>query len=151
MSSDYTAIVILVGVAATLCAAMVSLSYVLGPKRTTAYKQSPYECGVAPLGDARERFPVKFYLVGMLFILFDIEVVFLWSWLTVFKHADLAYQVFSFWAIMVYMALWILGDAYVLRVNAVDWDEATSLDPAKLGEEPEVPARRGLELVPEAR
>jgi len=88
---------------------------------------------VEPVGSARERFPIKFYLVAMLFILFDIEVVFLWSWLTVFKSGDLAFQIFSFWAVMVYMFLWIVGDAYVLRVNAIDWDEATSLDPAKLG------------------
>lgn len=131
---DYIAIVILVGLAAVICGAMVSLSFILGPKKNTPYKQSPYECGVQPLGDARERFPIKFYLVAMLFILFDIEVVFLWSWLSYFKHADLAYQTFSFGAVMVYMILWIIGDAYVLRVNAIDWDEATSLDPAKLGE-----------------
>ncbi|MCW5941519.1 MAG: NADH-quinone oxidoreductase subunit A [Fimbriimonadaceae bacterium] len=151
---DYIAIVILVGLAAVICGAMVSLSFVLGPKNTTPYKQSPYECGVQPLGDARERFPIKFYLVAMLFILFDIEVVFLWSWLTVFKNADLAYQTFSFGAVMVYMVLWIIGDAYVIRVNAIDWDETTSLHPAKLGE-PDPAAlpvtARDLELVGGAR
>lgn len=134
---DYNAIIILCFVAALISGAMVTLSWVLGPKKQTPYKASPYECGVAPLGDARERFPIKFYLVAMLFILFDIEVVFLWSWLTVFKDSDPQFLVFSFWAIMVYMGLWILGDAYVLRVNAIDWDDATSLDPAKLGESTE--------------
>lgn len=151
---DYLAIVVLVGLAAVICGAMVSLSYVLGPRKNTPYKQSPYECGVQPLGDARERFPIKFYLVAMLFILFDIEVVFLWSWLSYFKHADLAYQTFSFGAVMVYMILWIIGDAYVLRVNAIDWDEATSLHPAKLGEADgaTIPApARELELARGAR
>jgi len=127
MNADFTPILILVGVAAVLCAAMVTLSWVLGPKKVTPYKQSAYECGVQPLGDARERFPIKFYLVGIVFILFDIEVVFLWSLLTVFKNAPLDYQIFSFWAVMVYMLLWIIGDAYVLKVNAIDWDEAQSL------------------------
>ncbi|MBS1706979.1 MAG: NADH-quinone oxidoreductase subunit A [Armatimonadetes bacterium] len=138
MNSDFTPILVLVGVAATVCAAMVTLSWVLGPKKVTPYKQAPYECGVAPLGDARERFPIKFYLVAMLFILFDIEVVFLWSWLTVFKNAPVDYQVFSFWAVMIYMVLWVIGDAYVLRVNAIDWDEATSLAPEKLVDSPAI-------------
>lgn len=128
---EFMPIVILLAVAALICAAMVTLSWFLGPKKVTPYKASPYECGVAPSGTARERFPIKFYLVAMLFILFDIEVVFLWSWLTVFKNpgmgspeADLAFQWFSFVAVMIYMALWIIGDAYVLRVDAINWDES---------------------------
>ena len=131
MHADFVPILILVGFAAFLCAAMVPLSWVLGPKKITPYKQSPYECGVEPVGSARERFPIKFYLVAMLFILFDIEVVFLWSWLTVFKTAPLDYQVFSFWVVMVYMLLWIIGDAYVLRVNAIDWDESAFVEVAE--------------------
>ncbi|MFQ3669236.1 MAG: NADH-quinone oxidoreductase subunit A, partial [Fimbriimonadaceae bacterium] len=86
MSGDYLGILILILVAGIVCAAMVTLSYVLGPKKVTPYKQSPYECGVAPYGDARERFPVKFYLVAILFVLFDIEVVFLWGWMTTFVN-----------------------------------------------------------------
>lgn len=147
VSGDYLGILILILVAGILSAAMVTLSYVLGPKKTTPYKQSPYECGVAPYGDARERFPVKFYLVAILFVLFDIEVVFLWGWMTTFVNApDVEYQVFSFLVLMVYMALWILGDAYALRIGAVDWDEATSLAPEKLGETAELePVVGGLE------
>ncbi|MFN3728775.1 MAG: NADH-quinone oxidoreductase subunit A [Fimbriimonadaceae bacterium] len=133
MHGEYLPILILVGLAAVISGAMVTLSWVLGPKRVTPYKASPYECGVAPAGSARERFPIKFYLVAMLFILFDIEVVFLWSWLTVFKNAPNDYLVFSFWVMVVYMVLWIVGDAYALRSNAIDWDEATSLAPEKLG------------------
>ena len=125
MSGEYMPILILVAVAALLCAFMVTGSWLLGPKKVTPYKSSSYECGVTPVGTARERFPIKFYLVAMLFILFDIEVVFLWSWLTVFKTAPLNFQIFSFWAVMVYMALWIIGDAYVLKVGAIDWDDAS--------------------------
>lgn len=139
MSVDFTPVLILAIVAATLCAAMVTLSWVLGPKTLTPFKSAPYECGVAPVGDARERFPIKFYLVGMLFILFDIEVVFLWSWLTTFanpglstRELDLQYMWFSFTAVMIYMVLWIIGDWYVLKVNAIAWEEEEALSAAKL-------------------
>jgi NADH-quinone oxidoreductase subunit A len=137
MLAEYIPLLVLIGVAALLCAAMVTLSWVLGPKKSTPYKSAPYECGVEPVGTARERFPIKFYLVAILFVLFDIEVVFLWSWLTVFNApgVPLDYQIFSGIAVGIYLLLWILGDAYVLKVGAVDWDESTSLAPEKLGEE----------------
>lgn len=132
MLVNYVGILLLIAVAAAVCALMVTGSWLLGPKKVTSYKISPYECGVQPAGSARERFPIKFYLVAIIFILFDIEVVFLWSWLTVFKTASTEFQIFSFGAVMVYMVLWLIGDAYVLRVNAIDWDETTSLAPEKL-------------------
>lgn len=129
---SYIGILVLVALAAIICVAMVSLSWVLGPKKFTPYKSSPYECGVTPVGSARERFPVKFYLVAILFILFDIEVVFLWSWMTVFRDADVSFQLFSFIEMLIYMSTWIMGYIYAVRVGAIDWDETTSLDPAKL-------------------
>ncbi|MDI9638826.1 NADH-quinone oxidoreductase subunit A [Kamptonema cortianum] len=134
--NEFIPILMLMGAAALVCTVMVVGSWVLGPKRITRYKSSPYECGVAPLGDAAERFPIKFYLVAILFVLFDIEVVFLWSWLTVFNApgTSLDYQIFTGIAVLIYMVLWIIGDAYVLRVGAIDWDEATSLAPEKLDE-----------------
>ncbi|MBX3117756.1 MAG: NADH-quinone oxidoreductase subunit A [Fimbriimonadaceae bacterium] len=131
---QYWGIIIAVLLAAGISAAMVTLSWVLGPKKVTPYKSAPYECGVSPAGDANERFPIKFYLVAILFVLFDIEVVFLWGWMTSFKGGGQDYQIFSFAVLMVYMALWVLGDVYALRVGAIDWDEATSLHPAKLGD-----------------
>jgi NADH-quinone oxidoreductase subunit A len=131
MGSEYVPLLILVAFAAIICTAMVTLSWILGPKKSSPYKSAPYECGVEPIGSARERFPIKFYLVGMLFILFDIEVVFLWSWLSVYGTATTDYKVFTFLVLIVYMILWFFGDAYVLRVNAIDWDESTSL--AQLG------------------
>lgn len=141
---SYIGILILVAVAATVCVAMVTLSWVLGPKKVTPYKSSPYECGVAPDGSARERFPVKFYLVAILFILFDIEVVFLWSWMTVYRNSDVSFQLFSFVEMLIYMSTWILGYVYAVRVGAIDWDETASLDPAKL-EDTKLPI---LEKVP---
>ncbi|MBS1722206.1 MAG: NADH-quinone oxidoreductase subunit A [Armatimonadetes bacterium] len=132
MSGDFLPIIVLVCVAALVCAAMVTLSYVLGPKKVTPYKASPYECGVAPLGEANERFPIKFYLIAILFVLFDIEVVFLWSWLTVFKNSTTDFMIFSGIDVAVYLAFWIVGYLYIVKIGALDWDEATSLAPEKL-------------------
>lgn len=133
MQSGYLGIMLLVGVAAVICGAMVTLSWVLGPKKISPYKESPYECGVAPTGDAKERFPIKFYLVAIVFILFEIEVVFLWPWMTVFKASDTAFMVTSFISFCLYMLTFIVGYVYVIRVGAIDWDETTSLQPEKLG------------------
>lgn len=129
----YGGILLLAAVAAVLCGAMVTLSWVLGPKKLTPYKAAPYECGVAPVGDAKERFPIKFYLVAIVFILFDIEVVFLWPWMTVFKSSDTAFMTTSFISFALYMLTFIIGYIYVIRVGAINWDETTSLEPAKLG------------------
>ncbi|MBX3112668.1 MAG: NADH-quinone oxidoreductase subunit A [Fimbriimonadaceae bacterium] len=138
MQNDFVPLLILMVVAAVICTAMVTLSWVLGPKKNTPYKSSPYECGVEPSGNANERFPIKFYLVAILFVMFDIEVVFLWSWLTVFNNpaTDISFKVFSFVEVVVYLSTWIVGYAYVLRVGAIDWDETTSLQPEKLGSTP---------------
>jgi NADH-quinone oxidoreductase subunit A len=124
---SYLGILILIAVAAVICGAMVTLSWVLGPKKVTPYKQSPYECGVAPLGDAKERFPIKFYLVAIVFILFDIEVVFLWAWMTVFAKANTEFVVASGISFLVYMATFIVGYVYVIKVGAIDWDEQTEV------------------------
>jgi NADH-quinone oxidoreductase subunit A len=131
----YWPILLLIALAAVIASAMVTLSWLLGPKKATPYKSAPYECGVEPLGGARERFPIKFYLVAMLFILFDIEVVFLWSWMATYRDwldAGNPAALYSFWAIMVYMFLWFLGDAYVIRSGALKWDDSVTLHPEKL-------------------
>lgn len=111
------------GLAATLCVVFATISWVLGPKRITSYKGSPYECGVAPVGDARERFPIKFYLVAIVFILFDIEVIFLWAWMTVYRHESVEFIKITFFEFLSYMLTWILAYAYVIRVRAIDWEE----------------------------
>lgn len=132
MFGAYVPILMMMGLAVVVCTVMVVGSYLLGPKRITRYKSSPYECGVEPLGSALERVPIKFYMVAILFVLFDIEVVFLWSWLTVFRDAALDFQIFTGLAMLLYFALWIIGDIYVIKIGAIDWDEATSLAPEKL-------------------
>jgi NADH-quinone oxidoreductase subunit A len=133
MQGQYLGILVLVSIAAIICGAMVTLSWLLGPKKRTPYKTSPYECGVAPEGSARERFPIKFYITAIMFILFDIEVVFLWSWMTVYRDASIQFKVFTFFEMLTYMSTWVLGYVYMLRVGAIDWDETVTLDPAKYG------------------
>jgi NADH-quinone oxidoreductase subunit A len=127
VDSGYLGLLVLLAVAAVLSGSMVALSWLLGPKKVTPYKVSPYECGVEPVGDARERFPVKFYLVAILFVLFDIEVVFLWPWMTAFKGGGRDFIIFSFIEVLIYMATWILGFVYAIRVKAIEWDEVISL------------------------
>jgi len=133
---------------------MVILSTLLGPKKSLPYKEAPYECGVMPEGTARERFPIKFYLTAMLFILFDIEVVFLWSWMAVFlgwvESGDPAAS-YSFWAVVLYMFLWFLGDAYVLRTGALKWEESMTLHPEKLGTVAELPLEESEMVHPKER
>ncbi len=125
-------ILVLVLIAAALALVLITISWLLGPKKKSPYKDAPYECGVAPVGDARERFPIKFYVVAIVFILFDIEAVFLWSFYTVFKGSDREFMVFAFWEFLAYMATWILGYCYAIKVKAIDWDDSTTLAPEKL-------------------
>ncbi|MES1147462.1 MAG: NADH-quinone oxidoreductase subunit A [bacterium] len=131
MSNEFLALVTLMVVAAVICTVLVGGTGLLGPRRITPYKDSPYECGVAPSGDANERFPIKFYLVAILFVLFDIEVIFLWGWLSIFAKASRDFQVFSFVEVLVYLSTWILGYVYAIKVGAINWDETTSLAPEK--------------------
>jgi len=130
---EYLGIIVMLAVAAVLSGVFVTISWFLGPKKVMPFKSSPYECGVEPIGDAHERFPIKFYLVAIVFILFDIEVVFLWSWMTVYKNSDTQFVVFSFFEFLTYMATWILGYVYAIKVGAIDWDESATLAPEKLG------------------
>ena len=108
---------------AIVASAIVTLSWILGKRRPTRAKLSPYECGMIPVGDARERFSVKFYLVAMLFILFDVEAVFLYPWAVILR--DL--KVFGFWEMMVYIAIVLVGFFYVWKKGVLDWNRSSLL------------------------
>jgi len=97
--------------------AIVTLSYFIGQHKPNRAKLSPYECGVQPIGDARGRFSVKFYLVAMLFILFDVEAVFLYPWAVVFREGGLA----VFAEMLVFVVVLFLGYAYLWKKGAFDW------------------------------
>jgi NADH-quinone oxidoreductase subunit A len=109
--------------AAVVASAIVTLSWILGKRRPTRAKLSPYECGMIPVGDARERFSVKFYLVAMLFILFDVEAVFLYPWAVILR--DL--KMFGFWEMMVYIAIVLVGFFYVWKKGVLDWNRSSLL------------------------
>jgi NADH-quinone oxidoreductase subunit A len=113
----YLPLLIQVGIAAALAIGMVILSALIGRHRYSRVKMSPYECGMTPVGDARERFSVKFYLVAMLFILFDVEAVFLYPWAVLLKEL----KMFGFWEMMVYIGIVLVGLFYVWNKGVLDW------------------------------
>ena len=96
----------------------VVLSRLFGPRNPTPEKLAPYECGMPAVGDARERLSVKFYLVAMIFLLFDIEVAFLYPWAMALR--DLRWS--GFFQILVFFAILTAGYAYVWKKGALDWD-----------------------------
>ena len=93
------------------------LSSVLGPRKPTPEKEAPYECGMPPVGDARERQSVKFYLVAMIFLLFDIEVAFLYPWAMALRELGWPGLV----QVVLFMALLLAGYVYVWRKGVFDW------------------------------
>jgi NADH-quinone oxidoreductase subunit A len=104
-------------IAMALAAGLLSVSYILGKKVRNRVKDTPYESGMVPTGDARHRFSVKFYLVAMLFILFDIEAIFLFPWVVVYR--DL--KMFGFIEMLVFVVLILSGFFYIWKKGALDW------------------------------
>jgi NADH-quinone oxidoreductase subunit A len=120
----YIPLLIQFGVALGLAVGMVVLSQVLGKHRYTRAKFQPYECGMTPVGDARERFSVKFYLVAMLFILFDVEAVFLYPWAIIFKDY---LKMFGFWEMLVYILIILVGLFYIWKKGVIDWSKTEAI------------------------
>ncbi len=118
---DYLPLLVLLLLGAFIASLLVVLSWFLGPKHLTPEKLMPYECGVNPIGNARERFPVKFYLVAMLFIIFDIETVFLYPWAITFKSKVIS-QGFELTEMIVFIAILFVGYFYVWKKGALDWE-----------------------------
>src|ERR1700687_3764011 len=115
-------IVIMIGLGAGFALFSVALSSLLGPRHPTPEKSAPYECGMPPVGNAREHQSVKFYLVAMIFLLFDIEVAFLYPWAMALR--DLGWNGFA--QVVGFTLLLLAGYVYVWRTGALDWgNEAT--------------------------
>jgi len=124
--TDYLPILLIFIVAGGFAAGNVFISQFIGQRKQTRTKMMPYECGKDPVGSARERFSVKFYLIGMIFILFDIEVIFLVPWAVVFKTLSTpAYglRTLVYVEMMVFVALLLVGYIYVVKKGAFDWGE----------------------------
>jgi NADH-quinone oxidoreductase subunit A len=108
--------------AGALAGALVTLSWLIGYRKPTRAKMSPYECGMTPIGDARERFSVKFYMVAMLFILFDVEAVFLYPWAIILKDLKRMGQgLFGLSEMFVYIGIVLVGYWYIWKKGALDW------------------------------
>ena len=118
----YIPLLMLIGLAIVAGISMIVLSNFLGPRRPTEVKERPYESGMPPLGDAHERFSVKFYLVAMLFILFDIETVFLIPWAVIFMGNGTVSTGFLLVEMLVFLVILFVGYIYVWKRGAFQWD-----------------------------
>ena len=115
---DYLPILILAVLALVVSGVIMLLSSIAGRPRRSQTETSPYECGVPVLGNARERFSIKFYLIGVLFILFDIEIVFFYPWAVTFDQLGLLALV----EMLLFIAILFVGYAYVWKKGALEWD-----------------------------
>ncbi len=123
LMTGWVSIVIMIGLGVAFGAGSVAISHLLGPRKPTPEKAAPYECGMPPVGDARERHPVQFYLVAMVFLLLDIEVAFLYPWAMALKPggdgAGLGWL--GFIQLVVFMLILLGGYVYVWRKGILDW------------------------------
>ncbi|OIP18674.1 MAG: NADH-quinone oxidoreductase subunit A [Comamonadaceae bacterium CG_4_9_14_3_um_filter_60_33] len=94
------------------------IGYILGPNRPDPAKNSPYECGFEAFGDARMKFDVRYYLVAILFILFDLETALLFPWAVALKEVGAA----GFWAVMIFLGILVVGFVYEWKKGALDWE-----------------------------
>ncbi len=118
----YFPVLVQVVIAVVVAAALVALSFLLGKRVRSRVKDTPYESGIAPTGSARERFSVKFYLVAIVFILFDIEAIFLYPWAVVYREL----KMFGFFEMLVFVVLILSGFFYIWRKGALDWSQDAS-------------------------
>ena len=121
MLREYLPILLQIIVAISFAASALLVSIVVGKtgKRTRA-KDSAYECGMAPQGGGQPRFSVRFYLVAMLFILFDLEIVFMYPWAVVYKET-IAQSSLIFWSMLSFISILMVGYVYALKKGALDW------------------------------
>jgi NADH-quinone oxidoreductase subunit A len=134
MDRTYLPILLLMGFVVVNAVGMIALSHLTIRSRPTPVKDTPYESGIPPLGDARERFSVKFYMVAMLFIIFDIETVFMIPWGVFYKQLSCAVPLaggvcppgqisfFGFGEMLVFVAILLVGFVYVWKKGALQWD-----------------------------
>ncbi len=123
-AESYFPVLVQVLIAMAIAAAMIVGSYLLGKRVKNVVKDTPYECGMTPIGSARERFSIKFYLVAMLFILFDIEAIFLYPWAVVYRELRL----FGFVEMLLFVVLVLAGFFYMWKKGALDWSVTESGD-----------------------
>ncbi len=116
--ADYLPLVVFIGVALVIGLALLIAPFVIAYAKPDPEKLSAYECGFNAFDDARMKFDVRFYLVSILFIIFDLEVAFLFPWAVAFKEVGL----FGFWSMMVFLGVLTVGFIYEWRKGALEWD-----------------------------
>ncbi|GAC1666435.1 MAG: NADH-quinone oxidoreductase subunit A [Candidatus Acidiferrum sp.] len=116
---EYGPLLLQLLVATALAGALTSVSVLIGWRRPNRAKQQPYECGMVPTGDARQPFSVRFYLVAMIFILFDVEAIFLYPWAYIFRSL----RWYGFAEMMMYIAILLVGYLYLWKKGALDWQK----------------------------
>jgi NADH-quinone oxidoreductase subunit A len=114
----YLPILVFIGIAVAIAVVIPILSYVIARQRPDSEKLSPYECGFEPFADARHRFDVRFYLVAILFIIFDLEVAFLFPWAVALGKIGL----FGFWSMIVFLGVLTVGFVYEWQKGALEWE-----------------------------
>ena len=118
MLSNYVPILIFLFISALLGGILLLAGRVLGPNRPDKEKLSPYECGFEAFEDSRMKFDVRYYLVAILFIIFDLEIAFLFPWAIVLEEIGL----FGFWAMMLFLAVLVVGFVYEWMKGALEWE-----------------------------
>ena len=118
MLENYLPILVFIGVAIIVGVVMEGLGFVLGTRRPDSEKLSPYECGFEAFEDARMKFDVRFYLVAILFIIFDLEIAFLFPWAVVLDQIGMV----GFLAMMVFLGILVIGFIYEWKKGALEWE-----------------------------
>jgi NADH-quinone oxidoreductase subunit A len=118
LAAKYAPLFFLLVLALAVPAGMVAIASRTGPKRPTPIKDLPFECGVDPVGEARKRFSVKFFLIALLFLIFDVETIFIFPWAVLFRKLGL----FGFIEMSVFLTILLLGLVYVWKKGALEWE-----------------------------
>ena len=118
MLTEYLAILIYIGIAVAFSLFAIAASALLGQRKPSAIKQAPYECGMTTFGSSFRRMPIKYYIIAMLFLLFDIEVVFLYPLAVVYKELKLV----AFFAMAVFIAILVVAYIYIWKKGALEWE-----------------------------
>ena len=121
MLAEYIPLLIFLLVSILFAGVVILLSSVFGRKTSTREKLMPYECGLDPIGNARVKVSVKFFIIAMLFIVFDVELVFLYPWAIVFRQFD-QFKGFVFGEMVVFIAVLLVGFIYVWKKGALEWE-----------------------------
>ena len=122
MLIQYLTILIFVGIAVAFGVFVVIASYLVGQHKPTPAKMAPYECGVTTIGSSRRRIHIRYYLVAMLFLLFDIEIMFLYPWAVVFRDFKAAFGIIIFLEMLVFVGILIVAYVYIWKKGALEWE-----------------------------